>query len=175
MANVLQQIGAVTAMNVKTIPDRLGISMVIVAGIAGVVGVLVAMLAMAEGFAATLASTGRMDRVIVLRVGSIDELGSSLGVEQARLIADVPGVRRGADGTPLAVSEVYVLTNINKKGDTTKAQTNAVARGTSPDVFKVRPEAKIVAGRMFQPGRREVVVGRAAQAEYADLDIGKTV
>jgi putative ABC transport system permease protein len=175
MANVLQQIGAVTAMNVRTIPDRLGISLVIVAGIAGVVGVLIAMLAMAEGFALTLASTGRMDRVIVLRVGSIDELGSSLGVEQARLIADVPGVRRGADGVPLALSEVYVLTNISKKGDLTRAQTNAVVRGTSPDVFKVRPEAKIVDGRMFEPGKREVVVGRAAQAEYADLDIGKTV
>jgi len=175
MANVLQQIGAVTAMNVKTIPDRLGISMVIVAGIAGVVGVLIAMLAMAEGFAATLASTGRMDRVIVLRVGSIDELGSTLGVEQVRLIADVPGVKRGEGGVPLALPEVYLLTNISKKNDPTRAMTNAVVRGTSPDVFKVRPEAKIVEGRMFEPGKREVVVGRAARAEYADLDIGKTV
>ena len=54
MANVFQQIGAVTAMNVRTIPQRLGISMVIVAGIAGVVGVLIAMLAMATGFERTL-------------------------------------------------------------------------------------------------------------------------
>src|SRR5690349_5602269 len=103
MANVLQQVAAVTAMNVKTIPDRLGISLVIVAGIAGVVGVLVAMLAMATGFERTLASTGRYDRVIVLRVGSIDELGSSMSVEQARLIADVAGVRKAADGTPVAL------------------------------------------------------------------------
>ncbi|MGQ0586731.1 MAG: ABC transporter permease, partial [Gammaproteobacteria bacterium] len=175
MASVLQQIGAVTAMNVKTIPDRLGISMVIVAGIAGVVGVLVAMLAMAEGFAATLASTGRMDRVIVLRVGSIDELGSSLLVEQSRLIADLPGIKRGADGAPVALPEVYLLTNISKKNDPTKAMTNAVVRGTSPDVFKARPEAKIVEGRMFESGKREVVVGRAARAEYAGLEIGQTV
>jgi putative ABC transport system permease protein len=175
MANVLQQIGAVTAMNVRTIPQRLGVSMVIVAGIAGVVGVLVAMLAMATGFERTLASTGRYDRVIVLRVGSLDELGSSMGVEQARLIADVPGVRRGADGAPVALPEVYVLTNISKKGDATKAPSNAVVRGTSPDVFKVRPEAKIVEGRMFEPGKREAVVGRAARAEYADLEIGQSV
>ncbi|MGH8481632.1 MAG: ABC transporter permease, partial [Nevskiaceae bacterium] len=108
-------------MNLRTIPQRLGISLVIVAGIAGVVGVLIAMLAMAQGFAATLASTGRLDRVIVLRVGSIDELGSSMGVEQARLVADVPGIRRGADGAPLALAEVYLLTNISKKGDATRA------------------------------------------------------
>lgn len=175
MANVLQQIVAVTAMNVRTIPQRLGVSMVIVAGIAGVVGVLVAMLAMAAGFERTLASTGRYDRVIVLRVGSLDELGSSMGVEQSRLVADVPGVRRGTDGAPVALPEVYVLTNISKKGDPTKAPSNAVVRGTSPDVFKVRPEAKIVEGRMFEPGKREAVVGRAARAEYADLEIGQSV
>jgi putative ABC transport system permease protein len=175
MASVVQQIGAVTAMNVRTIPQRLGISMVIVAGIAGVVGVLIAMLAMADGFAATLASTGRYDRVIILRVGSVDELSSTLGVETVRLIADVEGIRRGPDGAPVAVAEVYQLTNISKKGDPTRAPTNAVVRGTSPQVFSVRPEARIVAGRMFEPGKREVVVGRAANAEYADLDIGQSV
>jgi putative ABC transport system permease protein len=175
MANVLQQIGAVTAMNVRTIPDRLGVSMVIVAGIAGVVGVLVAMLAMATGFERTLASTGRYDRVIVLRVGAIDELGSSMPVERARLIADVPGIKRGADGAPVALPEVYLLTNISKKGDATKAPSNAVVRGTSPGVFSIRPEAKIVEGRMFEPGKREVVVGRMAHSEYADLEVGKTV
>ncbi|HUR40993.1 MAG TPA: ABC transporter permease [Verrucomicrobiae bacterium] len=175
MANILQQISAVTAMNVRTIPDRLGISMVIVAGIAGVVGVLVALLAMGEGFERTLASTGRLDRVIVLRTGSIDELGSSMGVEQARLIRDLPGIKRGESGQPLAVSEVYVLTNISKKGDATKAPSNAVVRGTSPDVIGVRPEVKIVQGRMFEPGKREVVVGRGAHVEYADLDVGDTV
>jgi putative ABC transport system permease protein len=175
MAHVFKQIGAVTAMNVRTIPQRLGVSLVIVAGVAGVVGVLVAMLAMARGFEATLGSTGRMDRVIVLRVGSLDELGSSMGVEQARLIADVPGIRRGTDGAPLALPEVYALTNVSKKGDPTRAPSNGVVRGTSPSVFKVRPEARIVEGRMFEPGKREAVVGRGAHAEYNDLDIGKAV
>jgi putative ABC transport system permease protein len=175
MASMLRQIGAVTAMNLRTVPQRLGLSLVVVAGIAGVVGVLVAMLAMATGFEKTLASTGRYDRVIVMRVGSVDELSSSLGVETARLIADLPGVRRGADGAPVAVPEVYQLTNISKKGDPTRAPTNAVVRGTAPGVFAVRPEAKIVDGRMFEPGKREVVVGRAARSEYADLEIGQTV
>ena len=64
---MLQQILAVTLMNLRAIPQRLGASLVIVIGIAGVVGVMVALLSMAKGFQATLASTGRPDRVIVLR------------------------------------------------------------------------------------------------------------
>jgi len=173
MAGMLQQIGAVTGMNLRTIPDRLGVSMVIVAGIAGVVGVLVALLAMAEGFERTLASTGRADRVLVLRAGSIDELGSVLSVEQTRLIRDLPGVKRGADGQPLALAENYILTNVSKKGSTSAS--NAVVRGTSIEVLKVRPEMRIVQGRMFETGRREVVVGRGAWEEYAGLDVGRTV
>jgi len=173
MSNALQQIGAVTSMNLRTIPDRLGISLVIVAGIAGVVGVLVALLAMGEGFEATLASTGRLDRVIVLRTGSIDELGSSMSVETAQLIRDLPGIKRAADGSPLAVPETYVLTNVSKKGSTSPS--NAVARGTSPEVLALRPEVRIVQGRMFEPGKREVIVGKGAHSEYAGLEVGGSV
>lgn len=173
MANTLQQIGAVTAMNLRNIPARAGTSMVIVAGIAGVVGVLVALLAMAAGFEKTLASTGRMDRAIVLRSGSVDELSSVLTLEQATIVRELPGIARGADGLPVAVSEKYVLTNIAKRGG--NSPSNAVVRGTTVDVFKVRPEAKIIQGRMFEPGKREIVVGKGASAEYADVEIGKTV
>lgn len=173
MANVFQQIGAVTAMSVRTIPDRLGASMVIVAGIAGVVGVLVALLAMSEGFQQTLASTGRPDRVIVLRVGSTDELSSVMGLEQVQILRDLPGVRRGADGLPLAVGEMYVLTNVNKRDSTSPS--NVVVRGTTAQAFKVRPEVRLIAGRLFEPGKREVVVGRGAVSEYAGLGLGQTV
>lgn len=173
MANVIQQISAVTAMNIRSIPQRLGTSLVIVAGIAGVVGVMVALLAMAEGFRQTLASTGRPDRVIVLRAGSLDELGSILSIDQAQVVRDMPGIRRGEDGQPVFVAEKYILTNVSKKGSTSPS--NAVIRGTSTDVFRVRPEAKIIAGRMFEAGKREVVVGKAALSQYSGLDIGQTV
>jgi putative ABC transport system permease protein len=173
MASVFQQVQAVTAMSVRTIPARLGTSLVIVAGIAGVVGVLVSLLAMAEGFAAVLDSTGRMDRVMVLRAGSIDEMGSGLTIDQTRLVRDLPGIKRGADGQPLAVAEVYVVTNAIKRS--TGSLVLAVVRGTSTRVFDVRPEAHIVAGRMFEPGKREVIVGKGAYAHYEGMVIGKTV
>src|SRR5262249_54973179 len=66
----LRQIAAITILNLRNLPQRVGTSLVVIVGIAGVVGVLVAVLAMAEGFRYTLASTGRQDRVIMLRAGS---------------------------------------------------------------------------------------------------------
>ena len=173
MASFVEQISAVTAMNLRSVPQRLGASLVIVVGIGGVVVVLVGLLAMGEGFKATLASTGRPDRALVLRGGSTDELGSVVVRDQARVIADAPGVRKGADGKPLALFELYMLTDIAKQGDTTP--NNVVVRGTSSNVLAVRTEAKIVEGRMFQPGLREVIVGRGAQRQFANLSIGSDV
>jgi len=94
---MLQQIFAVTLMNLRAIPQRLGASLVIVIGIAGVVGVMVALLSMAKGFPATLSSTGRPDRVIVLRGGANDELSSVIFRDQALVVRQAPGIRRGGD------------------------------------------------------------------------------
>lgn len=173
MANLIQQVSAITAMNVRSIPQRLGTSMVIVVGIAGVVGVLVALLSMATGFEATLRGTGSEDRVLLLRGGSTDELGSVLTREQAQIAADAPGVARGADGKPLALPEVYLLTDVSKPGSA--FPNNMVVRGTSPDQGRLRPEFKIVEGRMFTQGLREVIVGRSAAAQFETLKLGGTV
>src|SRR4029434_680899 len=81
----LNQIAELTFITLWMIPQRLGTSLVIVIGIAGVVGVLVSVLAMSEGFRHTLASTGRQDRVILLRAGSDAELSSGLRSEERRV------------------------------------------------------------------------------------------
>ena len=65
-----RQAASVTRVGISTLRQRLGSSSVIVIGIAGVVGVLVALLAMGEGFSATLQSTGSDDTAIVLRGAS---------------------------------------------------------------------------------------------------------
>ncbi|MEQ1440044.1 ABC transporter permease [Fontimonas sp. SYSU GA230001] len=173
MTPFLRQIAAVTAMNVRSIPSRLGTSLVIVIGIAGVVGVMTALLSMAAGFQATLASTGRPDRVIVLRGGATDELSSVLYRDQGQIVVDLPGIRRGADGKPLASAELYMLTDVVKKSS--GGASNVIVRGVARNVWQVRPEASIVAGRDLQPGRREVLVGRAAQAQFAGLELGDPV
>jgi putative ABC transport system permease protein len=82
--HTLKQIGEITWMNLRSIPERWAASLVVVAGIAGVVGVLVAMLSMGAGLERTLASTGRDDRAIVLRAGANAELSSFLARDAAR-------------------------------------------------------------------------------------------
>ncbi|MES0873794.1 ABC transporter permease [Sinimarinibacterium thermocellulolyticum] len=173
MANTLNQIAAVTALNLRSIPSRLGTSMVIVIGIAGVVGVLVALLSMGAGFAATLGSTGTPERTIVLRGGSVDELSSVITREQSQIIGDAPGVARDADGKPVMVAEFYLLTDVAKPGST--SPNNVVVRGTQTDVARVRPEFRIVEGRMFESGVREVIVGTGAAKQFETLRLGGTV
>src|SRR5437867_9184830 len=113
----LNQVVHVTLINLRTIPQRLGTSLVIVIGIAGVVGVLVSVLAMGEGFRHTLASTGRPGRVIMLRAGSDAELSSGVDRDQTTLLAALPAIARDGSGRPLASAELVVMVDLPRKGE----------------------------------------------------------
>ena len=168
-----RQAGSVTAVGIGTLRQRLGSSSVIVIGIAGVVGVLVALLAMGQGFQATLQSGGRDDTAIVLRGGSVSEAQSVLTRDDIDAIEQAPGVARGSDGKPLASAELVVAANLRKKGSDDDA--NAQLRGVDDAAWALRPKLKIVAGRPFKPGLNELAVGQGAQHEFAGLDVGDEV
>jgi putative ABC transport system permease protein len=169
----VNQVVQVTLVNVRTIPQRLGTSLVVVIGIAGVVGVLVSVLAMAEGFRHTLASTGRPDRVILLRAGSDSELSSGVPRDQAVLLGHLPGVRRDDRGRPLASAELMVMVDLPRRGETDP--NNVPFRGVQPGAFAIRDELRLVAGRHFERGVREVIVGRKAAEQFAGLDVGSRI
>jgi putative ABC transport system permease protein len=162
----VESILAVTWQNLKSIPARLGTSLVTVIGVAGVVAVLVAVLSMARGFEATLESGTAPDNVVVLRSGSSSELDSGFQGEQARLIAQSPQLA--------AVSqEVYVVADIKKKSTGTDA--NVPIRGVGEAGPDIRRRFEIVAGRMFEPGRKELVAGVGAADQFVGLDVGSTL
>jgi putative ABC transport system permease protein len=166
----LNQIVQITWVNLWTVPQRLGTSLVIVVGIAGVVGVLVAVLAMAEGFRHTLASTGRPSRVIMLRAGSDAELSSNVERDQAVVLASATGIARDDTGVPLASAELVVMVDLPRKGQT---ETNNVPfRGVQAAAFAIRDELAITEGRRFERGVREVIVGRKAAQQFAGLEVG---
>jgi putative ABC transport system permease protein len=171
--SVIRQVLAVSAMNLRSVPQRWSTSLVIVVGIAGVVGVLTAILAMGEGFRATLGAAGKEDQAIVLRSGATSELTSGLGRETVDLIKRAPGVARGADGEPVASAEILVIADLPKQGTGTLA--NAPIRGVQPGAFALRPEVEIIAGRALEPGPRELIVGRGAASQFAGLDVGARV
>ena len=167
-----RQAGSVTAVGVSTLRQRLGSSSVIVIGIAGVVGVLVALLAMGEGFRATLQSGGRDDVAIVLRGGSVSESQSVLTRDDVVAIEQAPGIARNAEGKPLVSGELVVAASVREKqGD----DANAQLRGVDDTAWALRPDLKIVEGRRFKPGLRELDVGQGAHGQFAGLDVGDEV
>jgi putative ABC transport system permease protein len=169
----LSQITALTCITLSTIPQRLGTSLVIVVGITGVVGVLVSVLAMSEGFRHTLASTGRHDRVIVLRAGSEAELSSGLDRDQVTLVASLPGIARDPRGYPLASAELMVMVDLPRQGQTDP--NNVPFRGVQPAAFAIRDELKLLSGRRFERGVREVIVGKKASQQFAGLSVGAKI
>jgi len=168
-----RQAWSVTKVGVATIPLRLGSSSVIVIGIAGVVGVLVALLAMAEGFRQTLQQTGGTDTAIIMRGGATAELSSGISRDDAVLVQQLPGILKDAEGKPIASPELVVVANIPKKGTNTDA--NVEIRGVGEQAFALRPNVKVVSGRAFSPGLRELIVGKGALAQFSGLEPGSTI
>ncbi len=172
LLNWFSQVASITKFGLMSIPQRRGAVIATLFGIAGVVTVLVGVLSIAAGFRRTMASSGSADAAIVLRSGADSEMVSGLGRNETRLIADAPGVARSAAG-PLASAELFVIINLPKRSTGTDA--NVPMRGVEAAAMAVRDNVKISEGRMFAWGRNEVIVGRGAAREYADLAVGGSV
>jgi putative ABC transport system permease protein len=167
------QVREITLMNLRSIPERLGPSLVIVVGIAGVVGVLVALLSMSSGLDETLGSGGRTDQVVITRGGSNGELASFLAIGSATLIKQDPGIARAEDGTPLASSELIVITEVPRPGQRTGA--NVTLRGVEPVGLTLREGFRITRGRLFRPGVQELIVGNGAASQFSGLEVGRAL
>ena len=159
-----------TRIGIASLPQRWGASSVIIVGIAGVVGVLVAMLAMGEGFQATLQAAGNDETAIVLRGGSQAETNSVISRSQGPLIAALPGVQRDADGRPLLSAELSQVVNLPTRADGTDA--NVQFRGIGEDAWQVREGVRIIEGRKPTTGLRELAAGRGAQSQFQGLEVG---
>lgn len=179
---MLSQLTAITGINIKSIPERWGPSLVIVVGLAGVVAVFTALFAMAQGFASTLADRGRDDLALILRGGSSNsELNSALSRDAVILTTQVPGIRRGADGKPEVATELVIISELPKKGEPPAAKgkrqtgVNVSLRGVDEGSFALRPHLRVVEGRKFQPGLREILVGRGVVNSFEGAAIGSVV
>jgi putative ABC transport system permease protein len=171
--NSLRQILAVTAMSLAGVPKRLGASLVIVVGIAGVVAVLICVFAMVTSFTETAGKTGRADRVIVLNRGADSEGASNFPRESAVTILNAPGIKKDRDGKPIVSAENLAFIRLTDQR--TGLDTFATLRGVSGQAFALRPEIRLVEGRMFKPALHEMIVGRSLQRRLAGLEVGKRV
>ncbi len=168
----LLQVVAVTRFGLMSVPRRLGSVAATMVGIAGVVAVLVGVLSMAVGFKMAMTASGSDDNAIVLRSGADSEMVSGLSHEMTQVIADAPEVARGSNG-PLSSAELYVMINLPKRSTGTDA--NVPLRGVDPAALLVRGNIKLLAGRMNEWGKNEVIAGVGAAQEFGGLKLGGTI
>jgi ABC-type lipoprotein release transport system permease subunit len=139
-------------------------------GLALVVFVFAGVLMLAQGLEATLVETGSPDNAIVLRRSAGSELVSQIDRGTASVLETQPEVAPARDGRPLLSREVVVVINLFKK--TTNGMSNVVVRGVSPQAFELRPGFRFTAGRPFQFGTHEIVVGRNIATRFKGVALG---
>jgi putative ABC transport system permease protein len=148
-------------------------TLITVLGIALVVFVFTAVLMMANGVRQTLKSTGSDDNVTVIRKAAASEIMSIIDRETAGIVTNMPQVARSGDGRPFSSKEVVVIINLPKLG--TEGISNVTVRGVEEAVFQLRPQVRIVEGRMFEWGAREIIAGAGITRRFAGAQIGEKI
>ncbi|HEX9751752.1 MAG TPA: ABC transporter permease [candidate division Zixibacteria bacterium] len=143
-----------------------------VLGVGLVVFVFAAVLMLSHGLEQTLVDTGSPDNAIVVRSGATSETLSLVLRDQAGVVETQQEVAIAEDGTPVAVAEIVVLININKRANDDPS--NVTIRGTTPTAFALRPGIRITEGRMFSPGTSEVIAGLSVSENFKGCGLGES-
>lgn len=159
--------------NFRSLLVRRASTLMTVVSIALVVAVFVAVVALANGLETSLVATGHPLNVLALRVGSQSETQSTIPHEALPIIRYYPGVQNAADGEPLVSGEITVLINLVKRESLLGS--NVLIRGLSKSGLELRPQVRIVEGRMFQPGQREVIVSRSISKRFKSTALHDTL
>ncbi len=170
--HALRYIWLLTLAAIRTIPERLGTSLVTVISIATVMGVLVAMLALSEGLEKFVQAGVSADEVVVVSSGAESALQSSLPKTMLASIADKPGVKRDAAGKPEVTGTLFLFINAVDKQN---------QRGTvsffsvTPEWVTIHPEVHIIEGRYFRAGLHELIVSDLIRRRFRQFDVGDEV
>lgn len=142
-------------------------------GMALVVFVFATVLMMSEGIRATLVATGQPDNVLVLRKGAGAEINSGISRDNASIIESLPGIATNGSGLRLVSKEPVVLNNLPKRSN--GKPSNVTVRGTSLLGLELRPQVKMMQGRMFRPGTSEIIAGRSIASGFRGAGLGETL
>lgn len=168
----LRQFVALLQTSLSGIGERLGPVLTIVIGVGCTVGVLVSMLAMGVGARRQTMGDVREDRVIILSTGAQDQGQSSIPKDVAYSIATLPGIRKGADGKPIAVFQSFVGFQGQKRIGNARVSFPII--GASPGLQELSPEIRITEGRWFRPGLHELIASNACDRQFFDFELGTT-
>lgn len=159
--------------NIRNLIARRTTTVMTALGIGLTVAVLLSVFALMEGLRTSLASTGHPLNLLVMRKGATAELNSSMTPEQFQVIKVKPGIARMPNGEPMASLELVTVIVI--EGPENPSGINISMRGLTATGVAMRDNIRITEGRMFQPGRREIVVGKGVAKRYSRARLGSKI
>lgn len=157
---------------IKSFKTKKLTTIITLVGISLVVFVFAAVLMMAHGVDKTLVETGSKDNVKIIRKGSNGEISSITGGETQNIVRALPYIAKSPNGNPLVSDEPVVIINLKKASG---GLSNVTVRGVSPDWQYLRPEVKLIAGKMFNPSLRELIVGSAIAKRFNGATVGSQI
>ena len=143
------------------------------AGMALVVFVFATVQMLEEGLRQTLVETGSPDNVVITRRSAGTEVQSLIDRYQAAIVENQPEIANGTDGTRLTSKETIVLISLSKRGS--DKASNVLIRGISQKALELRPQVRIMEGRMFRPGSTEIMAGKSVAERYTGAGVGETL
>lgn len=165
-----RQFWALLHMSLTAIPQRLGLVLTIVVGVACAVGVLVSMLAMGVGARREAMGNVRSDRIILMSTGALSPTQSSIGKDIVPLLYDLPGIRRNAQGSPMATAHAILSTQARKK--MTGERVGFAIFGATAGLADTLPELRLTSGRMFEPGLHEFIASNKCARQFSNFAVG---
>lgn len=158
--------------SIKNFRKRKLTNAITVTGVALVVFVFAAVLMMAYGIQKTLIATGAEDNVLIARKSATGEISSIIDGDTQNIITSLPYIKKSPDGKPIISYEPVVIINLEKAGG---GMSNLTVRGVSPEIKYLRPQVKLIEGRMFNWGTRELIVGTGLTDRFVGAKIGDKV
>ena len=159
--------------NIRNLILRKGLTIMTALGIALTVTTAIFLMALIAGLNKAFVSSGSPLNVLVLRKGSDAELSGGFDASLYPTLKTLPGIAKDSHGEPMISGESVVVIILPRKDGT--GEVNVTVRGMMPDGLEMRPGAKLVEGRWFQPGQREVVVSDSIRHRFGHANIGDTM
>ena len=157
--------------NIRNVVVRWRSTLATILGIALVVAVYILVQALAVGLEKSSQNTGDPRNMLVVRKGSTAESSSQVTLEQLRILQFSPEIEHDEKDQPLISTDVLALVNLPRLAASGEA--NVLVRGVTPKGMELRPLVRLVQGRWFDPGKREVVVSRSLAKRFANFGPGE--
>jgi putative ABC transport system permease protein len=156
--------------NIRNMILRKGLTLMTALGIALTVMTTVFLMMLLAGMKKAFVTSGDPLNVLVLRKGATSELAGGFTKDKLPILTSLPGIAKDSQGQPLVSGEWVVVVNLPRKDGT--GETNVTLRGMGPDGLEIRHNVKLVAGRWFQPGQRELAISQSIHNRFGHTGVG---